>query len=185
MNLGVLETLFNPLHSLMELYQGEKEGQRKKDAPLNPLRTLLLFFPSTYLMRGPASQQLPLVGCYLLTVWEVAASLHAAQTLCLLIAFHHPFPWVYFWDVHTTQHTHRHLQLPFTLCLLQDDLFVSFPSTKNCCLWWFCSSPVYIVINWIRDVVQILTIVSTLNMFLVFFKSLFTVWQFSHSSHLN
>lgn len=54
--------------------------------------------------------------------------------------------------------------------------------TENCLLQWFFVSSVCILISWILDVVQGLTVVSILNMGLVFLKLLFSVWQFSHLS---
>lgn len=38
--------------------------------------------------------------------------------------------------------------------------------------------------KWILDMAQVLTVVLILSMLLVFFKSLFTVWQFFHSSQI-
>ena len=124
-------TLFSPLHSFIWSKWGRRKYKGKQMLP--------------WLSRGSAShffidlsQEVALhhsnslsPSCYALTAQEESASFHVAQTVCLLIAFHHRCPWVCFWDV---QHTQRCFKLSFHLCPFQDDQFVNFSPIENCCL---------------------------------------------------
>lgn len=94
-------------------------------------------------------------------------------------------PWVHFWDVQSTQHTHGYFKLLFNLCLLQDDWCVSFSCIENCSLQRFFSSPICILINWILDMAQLLSVVSILNMLQYSLSHFFLYDSFPISDNLN